>query len=209
VADPDRVNDLERQMERGSLFAHTVLTEQAARANKTEALLHGLADLLIRNDVISAEDLLAAVDTTGRQIADAGGRAKVDVAIRVDGDAPEVAADEIDCEARIPYCKAVCCRMRWALTVEEIENGPMKWDLGRPYFNRHNAEGYCEQIDPETHGCQIYDDRPSPCRQFSCKGDERIWKDFDAMVINQEWIDSHLSERTPVEIFVSAYDQTH
>ena len=209
MADPDRVHDLERQVERGNLFAHTVLTEQAARANKTEALLHGLADLLIRNDVISAEDLLAAVDTTGRQIADAGGRAKVDVAIRVDGDAPEVSADEIDCEARIPYCKAVCCRMRWALTVEEIEQGPMKWDLGRPYFNRHNAEGYCEQIDPETHGCHIYEDRPSPCRQFSCKGDDRIWKDFDAMVINQEWIDSHLSERTPVEIFVSAYDQTH
>ena len=60
MTDPDRVHDLERQVERGNLFAHTVLTEQAARANKTEALIHGLADLLIRNDVISAEDLLAA-----------------------------------------------------------------------------------------------------------------------------------------------------
>jgi Fe-S-cluster containining protein len=197
-------------MERGNLFAHTMFTEHAARTNKTEALLHGLAGLLIRNEVISADDLLAAVDTTGREIQEAGRRAALDVAIRGDdGDRPDVPADEIDCEARIPHCKAVCCRLRWPLTVAEIENGPVKWDLGRPYFNRHNTEGYCHAIDMDSHGCTVYDQRPAPCRQFSCKGDERIWKDFDAMVINQEWIDSHLSERTPVEIFISAYDETH
>ena len=208
-SDPNQLQELERQVERGSLFAHTALTQHAARTNKTEALVHGLADLLIRNDVISADDLLAAVGTTGRQIEDAGRRATVDVAIRVDKDAPTIPADEIDCEARIPHCKAVCCRLRWALTVEEIENGPVKWDLGRPYFNRHNADGYCHQIDAETLGCNVYEERPAPCRQFSCKGDDRIWKDFDAMVINQEWIDSHLTERSPVEIFISAYDETH
>jgi Fe-S-cluster containining protein len=200
------LHELERQVERGNLFAHTVLTEQAARANKTEALVHGLAELLIRRDVINAEDLLDAVNTTGTEIQKAGRQARLDVAIRVDGDAPTVPAEEIDCEARIPYCKAVCCRMRWALTVEEIEHGPVRWDLGRPYFNRHNSDGYCEQIDPETFGCHVYEQRPGPCRQFSCKGDERIWKDFDAMVINQEWIDSHLVESTPVEIFINAYD---
>ena len=113
------LHELERQVERGNLFAHTVLTEQAARANKTEALVHGLAELLIRRDVISAEDLLDAVNTTGTEIQKAGRAARLDVAIRVDGEAPTVPAEEIDCEARIPYCKAVCCRMRWALTVEE------------------------------------------------------------------------------------------
>ena len=196
-------------MVRGNLFAHTALTEQAARAKKTEALLHGLAELLIRSDVINAEDLLDAVNTTGREIQEAHRQARLDVAIRVDGDAPTVPAEEIDCEARIPYCKAVCCRLRWALTVEEIEHGPVKWDLGRPYFNRHNTEGYCQAIDMDSYGCTVYDQRPAPCRQFSCKGDDRIWKDFDAMVINQEWIDSHLTERTPVEIFITAHDETN
>jgi Fe-S-cluster containining protein len=206
--DPDPLGELERQLERGSLFAHTELTQQVRRTNRTEALLYGLADLLVRRDVISADDLTAAVDKTGRELVEAGRRASVDVAIRVDGDAPTVPADAIDCDARIPYCKAVCCRLRWALTAEEIENGPVKWDLGRPYFNRHNADGYCHRIDPDTYGCTVYEQRPAPCRQFSCKGDGRIWKDFDAMVINQEWIDSHLTERTPIEIFISAYEQS-
>jgi Fe-S-cluster containining protein len=202
----DQLHELERQVERGNLYAHTALTEQAARTNKSEALLLGLADLLVRSEVISADDLTAAVNATGRELHDAGRRATLDVAIRGDSDRPTISADEIDCDARIPYCKAVCCRLRWPLSVDEIENGPVKWDLGRPYFNRHNSEGYCHMIDMDTYGCTVYEQRPAPCREFSCKGDERIWKDFDAMVINQEWIDSHLTERTPIEIFISAWD---
>lgn len=194
-------------MERGNLFAHTVLTEQAARANQTEAVVSGLADLLVRLDVVQADDLVAAVERTRKEIADAGRQAAVDVALRVDGEAPAVPAEAIDCEARLPHCKAVCCRLRFALTVEEIESGPVKWDLGRPYFNRHGPDGYCHRIDGETLGCGVYEERPLVCRQYSCAGDTRIWKDFDAMEINQEWIDEHLgAERSPIEIFMSAYD---
>ncbi len=205
--EPDELRELERQVERGNLFAHTVFTEQATRANQTEAVVNGLIDLLVRLDVVQAEDVVAAVETTRKEIADAGRHATLDVAIRVDGEAPPVPAEAIDCEARIPYCKAVCCRLRFALTVEEIESGPVKWDLGRPYFNRHGANGYCHQMDDETFGCNVYDERPLVCRQYSCAGDTRIWKDFDAMEINQEWIDGHVgAERSPIEIFMSAYD---
>lgn len=205
--EPDELRELERQVERGSLFSHAVLTEQATRANQLEAVVNGLADLLVRLDVIGAEDLVAAVEQTRRQIADAGQQATVDVAIRSDGSAPVVPAGAIDCEARLPLCKAVCCRLRFALTVEEIESGPVKWDLGRPYFNRHGPDGYCHRIDGESLGCTVYDERPLPCRQYSCAGDSRIWKDFEAMEINQEWIDSHLgTERSPIEIFMDAYD---
>jgi hypothetical protein len=45
-----------------------------------------------------------------------------------------------------------------------------------------------------------------PCRQYSCTGDERIG-DFEAMEINQEWIDAHLgAERSPIEIFMTAHE---
>lgn len=207
MAEADELREIERQLERSQLFAHTVLTEQAARSNQTEAVVNGLIDLLVRLDVVKAEDVMAAAEQTRRDIREANQHSRLDVGIRVDNpDAATVSADEIDCDARIPHCKAVCCRLRWALTVEEIEHGPMKWDLGRPYFNRHNEHGYCSLIDDQTYGCTIYDQRPMPCRQFSCKGDERIWKDFDNMVVNQEWIDAHLTERTPIEIFVSSYD---
>jgi hypothetical protein len=30
------------------------------------------------------------------------------------------------------------------------------------------------------------------CRRYNCRHDARIWSDFDAMVLNQAWIDDHL-----------------
>ncbi len=199
----DELGELERQVEHGNLFVHAALSEQATHSNQIEAVVNGLADLLVRLDVVNASDLVEAVETTRRQLAEAGQDASVGVAIRNDGDAPSVPAEAIDCEARLPVCKAVCCRLRFALTVEEIERGPVKWDLGRPYFNRHAPSGYCHRIDEDTLGCTVYDERPMPCRQYNCAGDERIWKDFEAMEINQEWIDARLgADRSPIELFM-------
>jgi hypothetical protein len=197
-ADPQ--DELERQVERGNLFVHSVLTEQAARTNESEALLNGLAALLVQRGVVSADELMEAVNSARTQIKAAGQAAEVGVAVRVDTDGPEPV---IDCASRLPVCKAVCCRLRFALTVEEIESGLVKWELGRPYFNRQNPEGYCHQWDG---GCSIYEDRPSPCRLYSCEHDDRIWKDFEAMELNQEWIDEHIrDDPSPVEIFMNAY----
>lgn len=199
---PDPLRDLERQAEQGALFAHAALKDQADRFNTTDALINGLVELLIRHDVVDAAELLESVESVRGQIAAAGAAAELNVAVRVDGDA---IADgpPVDCEARLPYCKAVCCRLRFPLSAEEVENGPLRWELGRPYFNRHGDDGYCHQCDSETHACHIYEQRPAPCRQYSCVGDTRIWKDFDAMVVNQEWIDEHLGTRGPVEIFMA------
>jgi hypothetical protein len=198
----DPLHELERQVERGNLFAHGVLTEHAARVNESDALLNGLAALLVQRGVVGADELMAAVESARTQIKAAGRDADVGVAVRVDTDGPEPV---IDCESRIPVCKAVCCRLRFALTVEEIESGLLKWELGQPYFNRQNPEGYCHRWDG---GCTIYDDRPSPCRLYSCEHDDRIWKDFDAMELNQEWIDEHIrDDPSPVEIFMDAYKE--
>jgi hypothetical protein len=32
--------------------------------------------------------------------------------------------------------------------------------------------------------CTVYDARPIPCRGFDCRGDRRIWLDFDGRVPN-------------------------
>ena len=88
--------------------------------------------------------------------------------------------------------------------MEEVESGPVKWDLGRPFLNRHAAHGYCHRFDIESHGCQVYEQRPRPCRQYNCSGDDRIWLDFENMVPNTEWIEGY-RERDPVELFLSAH----
>ena len=36
------------------------------------------------------------------------------------------------------------------------------------------------------------------CRRYSCAGDTRIWKDFEAMELNEEWIREHLADRNRI-----------
>ena len=145
------------------------------------------------------------MDAARAEATAAGESASLGVAIRVD---PESApAAEVDCATRLPVCHAVCCRLRFALTVEEIESGPLKWDLGRPYYNRHGSDGYCHRCESGTHACTIYDDRPAVCRSYSCANDPRIWTDFEAMELNEVWIAEHLGADVPgpVEVFMDAW----
>ena len=113
--------------------------------------------------------------------------------VRVD---PETAGPppsaRVDCASRLHICHAACCRLDFALSVDEVEGGRVKWDLGRPYFIRHAADGGCAHLDAGTCGCSTYANRPQVCRSYDCTHDARIWKDFDRMVLNDPWIAEHL-----------------
>jgi len=184
---------LERQVERGSLFAHTVLTNQIMRLNEDEAFIFGLIDHLIEKEVVRASELEARVAAVRQEIIEKKKFATLGVAIRVDSIEEETVS--VDCVERLPICQAACCRLRFALTVEEIESGRMKWELGQPYYNRSGADGYCHKIDSETKRCQIYGARPSVCRTYSCATDPRIWRDFEQRDLNETWIDANLNEK--------------
>ena len=189
---PDEYRELEKQVERGSMFAHSALSEQAIRTNENEAMINGLVDFLVGQGLVELGALRSAVESARRETAEKGEHASLGVAIRVDGADAAGPPAVVDCDARLPICKAVCCRLRFALSAEEIESGPMRWDLGQPYLNRVGERGYCQQIDAASGRCGVYEERPSVCRHYSCAGDARIWKDFDAMELNQEWIDANL-----------------
>jgi Fe-S-cluster containining protein len=202
VTEPDPLRELERQVELGALYSHAELSKQAKRLNDSYALVNGLVELLIERDLVDSKELLASIESVREQIAEHGQEMSVDVAVRVDGS--DVKSSSVDCEARMHLCRAVCCSFRWPLSTEEVEQGLLKWDLARPYFNRVGPDGYCHQCESGTHHCGVYEQRPTPCRQYSCEGDDRVWKDFDNMIPNQEWIDAQLDgRRTPVEIFMS------
>src|SRR2546421_6276826 len=60
----------------------------------------------------------------------------------------------------------VCSSDLFALTVQDLEEGRVKWDLGRPYMIRHDADGYCHHVERETKRCGIYENRPVVCREI-------------------------------------------
>jgi hypothetical protein len=86
LTEPASNGDLDRQVERGNLFVHTVLAEQALRANESDALLNGLVDYLIGRELVRPDELLQAVESARAEAAEAGELATVGVAIRIDGD---------------------------------------------------------------------------------------------------------------------------
>jgi len=204
---PDAVIELERQVERGSMFTQAVFQKSFSRLSAVEATVRELVEQLVESGVVAdtrPHGSVATEETKEEQEEQEDQQDPRDsetssllrwpaIAIRVDPDEPNV-PEPVDCEARLPICKAVCCRLKFALSQEDVEKGQVKWDIGHPYVIRHNGSGYCCHNDPVARTCSVYEDRPTLCRSYSCRHDKRIWSDFEAMVLNQDWIDEHLAK---------------
>ena len=151
------ITRLERQVERSQLFTHTALGESFARVGETSAFVHGLIDVLLDKGVVTEDEVRSAVANVHQQLAAQGEFAGAGTLIRLE-DTPEVEERtiEVDCQARLPVCQAVCCKLNFALTIREIESGAVKWDLGRPYHIRHEEDGYCTHLQHNGGGCRIY-----------------------------------------------------
>jgi Fe-S-cluster containining protein len=194
--DRAELTELHRQVERAGLFTHTTLTGLAARVNESESFLYGLIDLMVQKGLITAAETAAAVQRIRQELIENDEGVSTGLALRVDAPDDDQYTP-VDCQERWPVCKAICCKLDFALNAEEVESGAIKWDMGRPYFIRHERNGLCTHLNGKTKECGVYHDRPGVCKKYSCAEDTRIWKDFDKMELNVEWIDSNLKEFKP------------
>jgi hypothetical protein len=189
--------ELEQQLRHSSYFVQAVLEQQGKLTAKLDAYVTGLLDVLIDRGVVEPEALLQAVERN-RQQHDEDVAARADdrtlpswptVLVRDDGAVgPEGATiTEVECAERLSICHAACCSLPFPLSAAEVEGGKVKWDLGHPYMIRHDDHGCCVHNDRATGGCTIYADRPAVCRGYDCREDERIWKDFGAKILNEDF----------------------
>lgn len=190
------LNEIERQLERSGYFTHSSLSTQAERINEIESFLYGMIDTLIDKGVIEKN----AFEETVRKVREETLKKKehfhAGIAITIEGNKKvKEEYPAINCAEQLPVCKAVCCRLNFALTVSEIESDKVKWDLGQPYFIRQNEQGYCTHLKTKDQCCSVYEDRPNICRKYSCSNDKRIWNDFEKMELNHTWINENLKER--------------
>ena len=169
--------------------AHRRMSMANGRQYKVAAYTYALAELLVRKGVFGIDEL----DEVRREVEGRLDEQYMDsrVTYKVWDEAPdkyELAEEsvEIDCEARMPLCKAACCRLRFALSEQDIGEGIVQWDVTQPYMNRQREDGWCAHNDPETHACGVYEARPFVCRKFDCRKDKRIWLDFENRVVNPE-----------------------
>jgi Fe-S-cluster containining protein len=222
VEQPEALQQLERQVERGSLFMQASFEAIAGRTSGVEGFVVELVEVLRAKGVLADDDLRpTGADTEAGTPPEAGPVEEAEevlgppdavagapspqplqwpaIALRVEGEHLEPPA-QVNCAERMHICHAVCCKLNFALTAEEVDAGKVKWDLGFPYIVRHDADGLCTHNDRATGGCGVYADRPGICRRYSCANDRRIWKDFERMELNSEWLDEHLSEPTRIRL---------
>jgi Fe-S-cluster containining protein len=194
------LDEIERQMRHASFFTQASFEQHGRLTSKLDVYLSSVIELLLDRGVLDAEELAKAVDANREEHSqEAKARYETDgtlpawptVMVRQDDpDQPDIPEIEVDCEARMHICKAVCCSLPFPLSAAEVEAGDVKWDLGHPYVIRQNADGYCVHNDRSNGHCDVYHRRPGVCRGYSCAHDERIWKDFDNMVLNHEYLDN-------------------
>ncbi len=91
-----------------------------------------------------------------------------------------VTGPDIPCAELLPICEARCCQLGFALSPEDLNEGVVRWDYLEPYqLLRRVRDRYCVHNQPESRQCELYSQRPLPCRLFDCRNDPRIWIDFE------------------------------
>jgi Fe-S-cluster containining protein len=177
-------NPLQRDFERGLRFAHVMMSINQLEGREGAICARALAELLVSKGVVEQEELEAMMAQVRQQM-EAQPTPKVMLARSEDKYNCQDTVI-IDCASRVHICKAKCCTFNFYLTDQDLDEGIVKWDYGRPYWIRKRKDGYCVHCEPGTWRCRIHSYRPYVCRTYDCRNDERVWLDFERMIPNPE-----------------------
>ena len=175
-----------RDIERGFMVAHNHAADQLEQLHRLSAHVYALTELLVGDEVVDAGELEARRRATYDEM-----RAKhplrwlVARVHHLERDKYDPAHEvAIDCASRLPLCRAACCRLGFFLGNQDLEEGVVRWDLARPYHVKQREDGYCVHCTTAERRCEVWAQRPVACRAYDCRGDARIWLDFEARIPN-------------------------
>jgi Fe-S-cluster containining protein len=110
-------------------------------------------------------------------------------------------ADPPPCRELLPLCHGRCCTLRFSLSTQDLDEGVIRWDYGRPYMIRQRgSDGQCVHNHPATHVCTVYEHRPAPCRSYHCRDDKRIWKDYERRIPADPAVREQEESGTPLDL---------
>jgi hypothetical protein len=192
---PDSATLRERSAE-GFLYAHRRLNGNSAKLLEINSLMTALVEALVGEGIVDHDRLEQRKD----QIRSRMGVDFLKEGMGVVLQDPEedkyrfARSVDIDCENRVHLCRAACCRLPFALSRQDLNEGVVRWDFGQPYMIEQEKDRYCTHLDRCTKGCTVHEKRPVPCRAFDCRDNRGIWLDFAARVPNPiveriDWLD--------------------
>jgi len=179
---------------KGLKYSHIRINSNTSKTLESTSFLYALIELLVEKEVLTIEEL----NERKKQVAERLVKKFVESGIGLIYQDPEFdkytfeQETHVDCLERLPVCKAICCKFPFALSRQDVEEGIIRWDFGRPYIIAHDEEGYCVHLDRETCQCNVRDNRPIPCRGFNCQDNKKwqVWSDFDRVILNTELLNS-------------------
>lgn len=177
---------LDAELARGLRYVHQKLGDRIVGHHELAAHVYALTESLIAAGLLSLQDFEARKRTRTDQMMSAA---------LTDWEGAEVLSDDadkyhfpetiIDCRDRIHLCKAACCRLDFFLSRQDLDEGIVRWDVGRPYAIAKREDGWCTHCAPDR-GCEVHEHRPLICRGYDCRHDARIWVSFDDRVPSPE-----------------------
>jgi len=184
----------------GLLYCHSRLNSNTTKLLESASFLYALIETLEEKGLVQIDELEEKKRAVATRLLDSFLDRGMGVAMQEDERDKYTFSEtvEIDCASRVHLCKAACCRMSFALSQQDVEEGVIKWDLGRPYLIAQDSDGYCRHLDREAGCCTVREQRPLPCRGYDCRRDQRVWVDFEKQIINP-----HLEE-----LFTTAVSKT-
>lgn len=178
------LNPVQRDLERGLRFAHVMMSINQHEGREGVVFARALAELLVSKGLVGQEELETMMAQVSQQL-EGLPMPKVMLAKSEDKYHCQHAVT-IDCASRIHLCKAKCCTFAFYLTDQDLDEGIVRWDYGRPYWIQTDQNGYCVHCEPGALRCRIHPYRPYVCRAYDCRNDKRVWRDFERMIPNPE-----------------------
>ncbi|MDQ3806518.1 MAG: YkgJ family cysteine cluster protein [Acidobacteriota bacterium] len=185
---PVSLEGLRDQVGEGLMYVHSRANANTSKVLEVASFSYALIELLMERGLISVEELDERKREVGQRLVEKFVENGMGVALTNEDEDKYAYQSEvkIDCENRLHLCRGACCRLRFALTTQDLEEGKVKWDLGRPYLIRQDADGYCHHVERPTGRCGVYENRPIVCRAYDCRKDKRIWDDFENMAVSPD-----------------------
>ncbi len=181
---------IHKDLSSGLLYTHTRINANTTKTLETASFLYALIELLSEKGLLTIEEL----DERKKQVAERLVKRFIDSGMGLMYQDPEYdkytfdQEAQVDCESRLAVCKAVCCKLPFALSRQDVEEGIIRWEFGRPYLIAHGDDGYCVHLNRNTYSCTVREHRTVPCRGFDCRDNEkcRVWVDYEKKIINSE-----------------------
>jgi len=181
----DEGGETDPELQRALVYVHEKLGVGLREHRELSAHVYALTEALIAAGLITLDDVEQRKESAREQMVESAKAHWEGVEFLTEQtDKYEVSGPRIDCAERIHLCRGACCRLEVHLSRQDLAEGVVRWDVGRPYTLRHREDGSCHHQDATTKSCGVHEQRPLVCRQYDCRSDARIWIDFEARIPN-------------------------